>query len=212
MRKICIFLLFLFCGNVLRAQVNPAVKDTTKTQFSVGKVELQNPPSILSAYKYDPVTDRYIYTNSVDGFSINYPIILTPKEYEDLVLKESRRDYFRKKSDAIDGKKAGSEAAKKDLLPRYYINSSLFESIFGSNTIDVKPTGSVEMDLGVRYTKQDNPSFSPRNRSSLTFDFDQRISMSLMGKVGTRLEVNANYDTQSTFAFQNLFKLAYTPF
>ena len=211
MRKICILLLFLSCGNVLRAQVNPAVKDTTKTQFSVGKVELQDPPSVISAYKYDPVTDRYIYTNSVDGFSINYPIILTPQEYENLVLKESRREYFRKKADAIDGKKAGSDAAKKDLLPRYYINSSLFESVFGSNTIDVKPTGSVEMDLGVRYTKQDNPSFSPRNRSSLTFDFDQRISMSLMGKVGTRLEVNANYDTQSTFAFQNLFKLAYTP-
>lgn len=211
MRKICIFLLFLLCGNVLRAQVNPAVQDTTKTQFSVGKVELQNPPSILSAYKYDPITDRYIYTSSVDGFNINYPIVLTPKEYEDLVLKESRRDYFRKKVDAIDGKKAGSEEAKKNLLPRYYINSGFFESIFGSNTIDVKPTGSVEMDLGVRYTKQDNPSFSPRNRSSMTFDFDQRISMSLMGKVGTRLEVNANYDTQSTFAFQNLFKLAYTP-
>ena len=211
MRKICILVLFLFCGNFLRAQVNQSVQDTTKTQFSVGKVELKNPPSISSAYKYDPATDRYIYTNSVDGFSIDYPIILTPKEYEDLVLKESRRDYFRKKMDAIDGKKTGSEAAKKDLLPRYYINSSLFESIFGSNTIDVKPTGSVEMDLGLRYTKQDNPSFSPRNRSSLTFDFDQRISMSLMGKVGTRLEVNANYDTQSTFAFQNLFKLAYTP-
>jgi len=211
MRKICIFLLVLFCGNVLRAQVNPAVKDTTKTQFSTGKVEIEDPPSILSAYRYDPITDRYIYTSSVDGFSINYPIVLTPKEYEDLVLKESRRDYFKKKSDAIDGKKAGSEANKKNLLPRYYINSSLFESVFGSNTIDVKPTGSVEMDLGIRYTKQDNPSFSPRNRSSLTFDFDQRISMSLMGKVGTRLDVNANYDTQSTFAFQNLFKLAYSP-
>jgi len=211
MRKICIFLLFLLCGNFLRAQVNPTVQDTTKTQFSVGRIDLQDPPSILSAYRYDPITDRYIYTSTVDGFNINYPIVLTPKEYEDLVLKESRRDYFRKKADAIDGKKTGSAVAKKDLLPRYYINSGLFESIFGSNTIDVKPTGSVEMDLGLRYTKQDNPSFSPRNRSSLTFDFDQRISMSLMGKVGTRLEVNANYDTQSTFAFQNLFKLAYTP-
>jgi hypothetical protein len=31
---------------------------------------------------------------------------------------------------------------------------------FLSNTIDVKPTGSVEMDLGAAYTKQDNPSFS----------------------------------------------------
>ncbi|MEL1253326.1 cell surface protein SprA [Flavobacterium sp. DGU38] len=211
MRKILLFLLVLFCGNALRAQVNPTTQDTTQTGFSVGKLELQNPPSVLSGYKYDPVSDRYIYTKSVDGFSIDYPLVLTPKEYEDLLLKESRRNYFREKMSAIDGKKNGSEEAKKNLLPRYYINSSLFESIFGSNTIDVKPTGSVEMDLGLRYSKQDNPSFSPRNRSSLTFDFDQRISMSLMGKVGTRLEVNANYDTQSTFAFQNLFKLAYTP-
>ncbi|HEY4617767.1 MAG TPA: cell surface protein SprA [Flavobacterium sp.] len=211
MRKICIFLLVLFCGFVSHAQVNEEAQDTVKTGFSLGKVKIKDPQSILSAYTYDPVTDRYIYTNSVDGFSINYPIILTPKEYESLVLKESMRDYFKKKTDAIDGKKEGSEEAKKDLLPKYYINSSLFESIFGSNTIDVKPTGSVEMDLGARYTKQDNPSFSPRNRSNLSFDFNQRISMSLMGKVGTRLNVNANYDTQSTFAFQNLIKLEYAP-
>ena len=211
MRKILLFLLVLFCGYALQAQVNPTIQDTAKTGFSVGKLELENPPSVLSGYKYDPISDRYIYTNSVDGFSIDYPLVLTPKQYEDLLLKESRRNYFRQKMIAIDGKKAGSEDEKKNLLPRYYINSGLFESIFGSNTIDVKPTGSVEMDLGLRYSKQDNPSFSPRNRSSLTFDFDQRISMSLMGKVGTRLEVNANYDTQSTFAFQNLFKLAYTP-
>ncbi|MFT7334714.1 MAG: cell surface protein SprA [Porticoccaceae bacterium] len=211
MRKICIFLMVLFCGFVSYAQVDEESQDTIKTGFSVGKIKIKNPQSILSAYSYDPVTDRYIYTNSVDGFSISYPIILTPKEYESLVLKESMRDYFKKKTDAIDGKKEGSEEAKKDLLPKYYINSNLFESIFGSNTIDVKPSGSVEMDLGARYTKQDNPSFSPRNRSNLSFDFNQRISMSLMGKVGTRLNVNANYDTQSTFAFQNLIKLEYTP-
>ena len=213
MNKIWILLLILFCGTVSQAQVKPDTQpqDTVKTGFSVGKVEIKNPKSILSAYTYDPVTDRYVYTNTVDGFSIDYPIILTPKEYEKLVLKESMRDYFKKKADAIDGKKEGSEDAKKDLLPRYYVKSSFFESIFGSNTIDVKPTGSVEMDLGMRYTKQDNPSFSPRNRASTSFDFDQRISMSLMGKVGTRLNVNANYDTQSTFAFQNLIKLEYAP-
>jgi cell surface protein SprA len=211
MHKICISLLVLFCGFVSRAQVKQEAQDTTKAGYSVGKIQIKDPQSILSAYTYDPVTDRYIYTNTVDGFSINYPIILTPEEYERLILKESRREYFKKKADAIDGKKDGSDDAKKDLLPRYYIRSGLFESIFGSNTIDVKPTGSVEIDLGARYTKQDNPSFSPRNRSNLSFDFDQRISMSLQGKVGTRLNVNANYDTQSTFAFQNLIKLEYTP-
>ena len=188
--KISFFLLILCYNNTVFAQVTETVKDTIG--YNTGKVDIKNPTSILEAYTYDVATNRYIYTSTFDGFNINYPIILTPKEYEELVLRESMRDYFKKKSDAIDGKKEGSEEAKKDLLPRYYVNSSFFETIFGSNTIDVKPTGSVEMDLGVRYTKQDNPSFSPRNRSSTTFDFDQRISMSLSGKVGTRLSVNAS--------------------
>jgi cell surface protein SprA len=211
MHKIHIFLLVFFCGFVSQAQVQGVVQDTIKKGYDVGEVQMPNPQSILSAYTYDPVTNTYIYTNSIDDFNINYPIVLTPAEYEKLMLKESMNNYFSKKLDAIDGNKAGSEAAKKDLLPRYYIKSGLFESIFGSNTIDVKPTGSIEIDLGMLYTKQDNPAFSPRNRTNTAFDFNQRISMSLMGKVGTRLQVNANFDTQSTFAFQNLLKLEYTP-
>jgi cell surface protein SprA len=210
-KKISLVLLGLFFSITIQAQVDEEETDSVKTGVDLGHLQMGNPKSITEAYTYDPASDRYIYTKTFDGFNINYPIILTPKEYEELLTRESMRDYFQKKLDAIDGKKEGAEEAKKDLLPRYYVNSGLFETIFGGNTIDVKPTGSVEMDLGIRYTKQDNPAFSPRNRKSLTFDFDQRISLSLQGKVGTRLMVNANYDTQSTFAFQNLIKLEYTP-
>ncbi|MFN7045554.1 MAG: cell surface protein SprA [Flavobacterium sp.] len=195
----------------LQAQVDEEEQDSVKTGVDLGKLKMPNPASILDKYTYDPASDRYIYTSSVDGFNINYPMILTPKQYQELVLREQMRKYYQEKSAAIDGKKAGSEEAKKDLLPRYYVNSKFFETVFGSNTIDIKPTGSVELDLGVRYTKQDNPSFSPRNRTTTSFDFDQRISVGLQGKVGTRLNVNVNYDTQSTFAFQNLIKLEYTP-
>ncbi|TGD57261.1 cell surface protein SprA [Flavobacterium humi] len=208
--KFSISVLLFFISLAMDAQVVPTAQDTVKG-YNTNNLELPNPNSILEAYTYDPVTDRYIYTKTFEGFNIDYPIVLTPDEYQKLIQKESIRNYFQKKSDAIDGKKEASKDAKKDLLPRYYINSSFFESIFGSNTIDVKPTGTVEVDLGARYSKQDNPAFSPRNRSSTTFDFDQRISLSLLGKVGTKLKVNANYDTESTFAFQNLIKLEYTP-
>ena len=37
------------------------------------------------------------------------------------------------------------------------------------------------------------------------------IGLSLLGKVGTRLQVTANYDTEATFDFQQLIKLEYTP-
>ena len=96
-------------------------------------------------------------------------------------------------------------------MPDYYVNSKLFVSIFGSNEIDIRPQGSASIDLGVRYQKSGNPSLSPRNQSTLAFDFNQRINLALAGTIGTRLKVNANYDTQSTFDFQRVVKLEFFP-
>jgi cell surface protein SprA len=207
--KISIVLMLVFFGFKTFAQVEQP-QDSVKG-FDKGKITIGNPPSIVAAYTYDPITNQYIYTNTLGGFNTTYPVILSPEEYNKLVLKEKMHDYFKKKGDAIEGKKPGSEEEKRNLLPKFYVNSGFFESIFGSNTIDVKPTGSVEVDFGMRHTKQDNPAFSPENRSTTTFDFNQRISVGLKGTVGTRLKVNFNYDTQSTFAFQNLIKLEFDP-
>lgn len=200
----------LLFSTLLLAQ-EPATQDSTKTGYALGQIKLKNPSSIVSKYTYDPKIDRYIYTESVANFNINYPLILTPKQYRELLLKESMKGYFKEKLDAISGKKEGSEDAQKNLLPKFYVNSNFFESIFGGRTIEVIPQGSVALDLGVRFQKNDNPALSPRNRSNLSFDFDQRISLSLLGKVGERLKVTANYDTESTFDFQNQIKLEYSP-
>ena len=179
--------------------------------FSTTSLELENPTSIEENYTYDPISDRYFFNQSVGDFNINYPVILSPKEYEELILNENLKNYYKDKIKAAEGRLDGSEDLQKNLIPEIYVNSKLFESIFGGNTIEVVPQGSLEIDLGVLYTKQDNPSFSPRNRSNFSFDFDQRIGLSLLGKVGTRVQVNANFDTQSTFDFQNLMQIQYEP-
>ena len=75
----------------LQAQVEEQVKDSVKTGIDFGKIEIPNPKSILDSYTYDPVTDRYLYTKSFDGFNINYPLILTPKQYQELMLREQMR-------------------------------------------------------------------------------------------------------------------------
>jgi len=185
------------------------VQDSIKTGFVMGRMELPNPPSIRDMYTYDPITDMYIYTQTLGDFNISYPLVLTPQEFEDMIMQEEMRKYFKDKIRALDGR--DGEEGQRNLLPTYYVKSDLFQSIFGGNTIEIVPQGSVEMDLGVLYTKQDNPAFSPRNRTNTTFDFNQRISLSLLGQVGERLRITANYDTQSTFDFQNQIKLEYTP-
>ena len=185
--------------------------DSVKTGFSLGKIRLQDPNSIVSKYVYDPKLDLYVHTESVGDFNVKYPVYLSPEQYYELVRKEGIKSYFKEKMDAFSGRKEGSEEARKNLLPNFYVNSNFFESIFGGNTIEIVPQGSVAMDLGVIWQKNDNPALSPRNRTNLSFDFDQRISLSMLGKVGERLQVTANYDTEATFDFQNLIKLDYTP-
>ncbi|MFV8226300.1 cell surface protein SprA [Christiangramia aquimixticola] len=203
------FLILLAFSIDAVAQDTP--QDTTSTGYSLGTISLPNPQSIVSQYEYDPVLDRYFYKEKLGSINLGLPLVLTPEEFEDLVLAEEMRNYFKIKNDALSGRKEGVEEIQKDLLPDLYVNNNFFESIFGGSEINIVPQGSVELDLGLLYTKQDNPAFSPRNRSNLSFDFDQRISLSMMGQVGERLQIIANYDTESTFDFQNQLKLEYTP-
>lgn len=204
-----LFFGILFFGISLRAQEDGAVvQDSVKTGYDTADIEMKNPSSIKDIYEYDPVLDRYVLNSRIGNLNIGYPLFLTPKEYEDLFLKENIRDYFKQKAAAASSDNPDDQ---RDLLPSYKVHSKLFETIFGGNTIDIKPTGTVELDLGMRFTKQDNPALSPRNQKNLGFDFNQRISVGLNGMVGTRLKVTGNYDTQSTFNFQNLIKLEYTP-
>ncbi|MCM4155322.1 cell surface protein SprA [Gramella sp. AN32] len=199
----------LVFASQVSAQETP--QDTTRAPYVLGEIRLPNPQSIQTKYEYDPILDRYFYKENLGDINLGLPLVLSPKEYEDLVLAEEMRNYFKLKNDALSGRKEGTEDFQRDLLPDFYVNNNLFESLFGGTEINIVPQGSVAIDLGLLYTKQDNPSFSPRNRRNLSFDFDQRISLSMLGQIGERLQVTANYDTESTFDFQNQLKLEYTP-
>ena len=169
----------LFLSVIIPLSVNSIYSQVQVSEdFSTTDIELENPSSIIENYIYDPVSDRYFFNQSVGNFNINYPVILSPEEYEELILNENLKNYYKDKINAAEGRLDGSEDLQRNLIPEIYVNSKLFESIFGGNTIEVVPQGSLEIDLGILYTKQDNPSFSPRNRSNFSFDFDQRIGLS----------------------------------
>jgi len=201
-----VFVALLASNSIIAQDGTPA--DSTKTGYTLGNLKFPNPASIVSKYTYDQILDRYIYTEKIGDLNTTYPLVLTREEYQQLVLREQMMAYFKSKSDAVSGK---NEDEQGNLLPIFYVNNNFFTSIFGSNEIEVIPQGSVGIDLGILYSKQDNPVLSPRNQSNLSFDFNQAIRMSLQARVGTRLTVDAQFDTESTFDFQNQIKLQYDP-
>ncbi|GGG94355.1 cell surface protein SprA [Polaribacter pacificus] len=191
------------------------VKDTvsplryTFKSSQQGSLFLNKPSSI--EVRFDKGLNKYIIQEKIGSYKIGNPKYLSLKEYQEYRLKNDVKSYFKNKIDALNSKKKGVDDVQKNLLPTYYVNSKFFESVFGSNSVEVTPTGSISLKFGGIYQNVDNPQISENNRSSFTFDFDQQITASITAKIGERLKVTADYDTQASFDFQNLFKLEYTP-
>ncbi|WNW01027.1 cell surface protein SprA [Tenacibaculum sp. HL-MS23] len=204
-----------FSQNTQSNKGNTIKKDTViplKYNFSNnqnGTLFLSNPTEITITF--DKTLNKFMLVEKIGDYYIGTPVFMTPDEYDKYRLKNDVKDYFKEKVDATNSRKKGNSKARKNLLPKYYVNSKFFESIFGGNSVEVNPTGQVNIKLGGIYQNNENPQISIENQSSFTFDFDQQISTSLQAKVGKRLTVTANYDTQSTFDFQNIIKLEYTP-
>ena len=185
--------------------------DTIENTIYLGKFKLIPPSFFVSKYTYDPLIDKYIYTTKAGEIDVGIPLVLTPDQYRKLIKENNIKKYFQDKLSLIEEENSENSSKLKNLLPDLYINSNFFETIFGGDEIELTPQGSISMDIGARYQKSDNPSLSSRNQSNISLDFNQTISLSMNGKIGERLTISSNYDTQSTFDFQNLLKLDYTP-
>ena len=207
LKRVHLFLL-MFCFGFCSFSQEKITLDTINNTVYMGEFNLKSPSNIISKYKYDPDLNIYIYQSKIGDIDVGLPLKLTPAEYRNFFKKDIIKKYFNDQTQLME---SDDEARKRNLLPNLYVNSNFFESIFGGNEIELVPQGSIAIDLGARYNRRDNPTIPVRNRSNLSLDFNQLISLSLTGKIGEKLSINSNYDSQSTFDFQNLLKLDYTP-
>ena len=84
------------------------------------------------------------------------------------------------------------------------------EKIFGPGGVSLKTQGSVQVSMGIKSNKTDNPSLSLSARRKTYFDFDQKIQATIAASVGNRLKFNMTYNTDATFDFDSKnLKLAY---
>ncbi|PID69526.1 MAG: hypothetical protein CR989_01125 [Flavobacteriales bacterium] len=137
-------------------------------RFQKGSLYLNN--LMESEIIYDPESKQYIMAQKIGDYYIKHPSYMSQKEYKDYRLNKDIYQYFKEKVNAVSGRSKDTDA-QRNLLPKYYIKSGLFKNIFGGNTIEVNPQGSVLTKMGILYQKVENPQLSERNRQSTTFDF-----------------------------------------
>lgn len=164
---------------------------------------LHNPPGVGTVIEYDPNTNTYNFQYMTGNTPYGPGAYMDVNEYIDYDLKKSINDYWHKHSSSY----AGGNRKGGGLIPELHVGGDIFESIFGSNTIDIRPSGNVELKFGFKYTQIDNPSLPVKQRRTPQFLFDQDIQLNLIAKIGDKIEFNLNYTTDQLTLDNNMDKI-----
>ncbi len=165
---------------------------------------LQDPPNINAQVIYDPITRKYIFSEKVGTWNYRYPRMMTREQYEQYEFRQSVEEYWRLKS-------SGSSLEQQlSFIPPIQVGGEAFDKLFGSNVINIVPSGSAELIFGFNLSRQDNPNISERLRSVPSFTFDEKIIMNVAGSIGDKMAMDISYNTEATFDFENQTKLEYS--
>ena len=167
-------------------------------------IKLKDPASITKEVQYDPESNRYVLIEKIGDDIIN-STPMTFEEYSKYKNKELQDKYFSQ----LSGNSDGTRGAGKDPVDKVDVKQSLIDRLFGGNTVDIKPTGFVEISPSFTYQNVQNPSYTLRQQKTLQPDFPMNIQMAMQGKVGEKLNLDMKYNTQATFDFDNAMKLNY---
>ena len=170
-------------------------------------LHLADPTNITTEIQYDAKNNEYILIKRIGDLIIERRV-LSFAEYQNYDMDKMISEYWRNRS-STSKMSASSEGVLNNLIPQLRVNSELFETIFGGQTIDIRPSGSAELKFAIVNNSRQDLSIQEDQRSVTRFDFEENIQLNVTAKIGEAISFGLNYNTGATFSFENELKLKY---
>ncbi|SDF77385.1 cell surface protein SprA [Bacteroidales bacterium KHT7] len=159
--------------------------------------DLKSPDNLKTEAEYNEKGNYYRVGNKLGNSFLNTPFIMSVNEYGQWRERQAMRAFFKQKNDSAFVAKGKDKFDFSDM----HFDLGPAEKIFGKGGVQIKTQGSAEIKLGGNYKNTENPSLPLRSRRTFGLDFDEKINLSLNGKVGDKMKMNLNYNTDATFDF-----------
>ncbi len=166
--------------------------------------DLNDPSNVNQSIEYDPQSNEYMLNENIGDQFYRDPTYMSFDDFLNYEYKTDENKYWQQRSSAAE------VLSQKSIIPDVNVNNRLFDRIFGGTKVDIRPQGNIDLTFGGNYQNILNPTLTKRQRKQGGFDFNMNIQMNVLAKIGDKLKMNVNYNTQSNFNFENQVKLEYT--
>ncbi|NME71970.1 T9SS outer membrane translocon Sov/SprA [Flammeovirga aprica] len=169
-------------------------------------------PSTETSISIDSTGKTYNVKETLNG-DVDYrtPSYIEYDAYKDYLFKKQMANYYNNLSAAQDGNDALPGMDGGRLIPEIELGR-MADFLFGGSTLDFELNGNAMLDFGFLFQRVDNPQVPVTQQRNGGFNFDQQVGLGMVGKIGDKMEMTANFDTKSTFQFDQQYNMSYTAY
>ncbi len=161
--------------------------------------------------EFDSLFTRAIVSFRVAETHIIPPLVLDYADYRDLRMTWDVRRAMAAATIQNFKQQAQRSAGEGIAIDvPFRIKSKTFRRIFGGDNIGLRVQGNITIDGKIRQQKFDELQAANQRNTNTNFNIDMTQRFTIAGKIGEKVQVDVNQDSERLFDFENSLKLTYT--
>ncbi|MBK8983372.1 MAG: cell surface protein SprA [Ignavibacteria bacterium] len=182
----------------------------TKLKGRTSPILLGNSAVLKPEITFD-TSGNVILTENFNGEPIRAPLVIPLDTYLQQLSENNRENIF---SDIVSEYFRGGTQDDLGKLFEKFTDITIplpfkSESIFGPPTFNLKLNGAVDITASYQSAKSDQTIITGLSNVNNSINFKQEVQLTAKGKVGDKLSIDADYNTQRLFDFENQLRLKY---
>ncbi len=170
----------------------------------------KKPSSYVRKVKMDSAAQYISVRETIDNTDILMPAVVDLDTYMRLRVEYETRELWKQSViKSLEGKREEEFGAIQLDIP-FRIKSKTFTRIFGSDRIGLRVTGNISFDLSGRTEERSGSAVSAiENQNTFSPRFRQTQQFTVEGKIGEKVTVSVEQNSEATVDIENTLKLRY---
>ncbi len=192
-------------------QYKPVYSYGTKLKEKTHPLLLENSSKIERQVTFND-KNQVVIRETFNGEDIKAPLIMEFADYmKTLERKNEERVYY----DLFSEKFKGTTTDDLTRLFEKFTDITIplpfkTETIFGPPTFNLRINGTIDITASFQNVKSDESTVNFLSNNQNNINFKQEVQVTAKGSIGDKLTIDADWNTQRVFDFENQLKLRYT--